>query len=86
MTEEQALAATQKQFGPTARVWTVTHDNKSGKPYKTVRYRTGMLDDGSTDRYVEVISHERLRMKGVGASWSDAVASALAHTSPTSHL
>jgi hypothetical protein len=86
MTEEEALAATQKQFGPTARVWTVTHDNKTGKPYKTVRYRTGMLDDGSTERFVEVINNVRLRMKGVGGSWSEAVASALEYTTPTSHL
>jgi hypothetical protein len=85
MTEEQALAVAQKQFGPTARVWTVTHDNKTGKPYKAIRYRIGMLDDGSTERFVEVINHVRLRMKGVGGSWSDAVASARSTTS-TSHL
>jgi hypothetical protein len=73
-TPEWALAETQKQFGPTARVWCTTE--VEGANYRTHRYRTGFVDDGKSARYVEFVDGEKYRRKGVGASWTDAVESA----------
>jgi len=81
--EAWALVEAIKQFGPTARVWTVKE--VFGRPTQKTRFRIGFLDDGVTPRYVEIVDGVRLRMKGVGGSWGDAVASGLT-TTPTSHL
>jgi hypothetical protein len=70
-------------FGETARVWIQTR-NDAGYDYATLRYRVGLLDDGKSERFVEVVNGERLRRKGVGGSWIEAVESART-TTATSH-
>jgi hypothetical protein len=79
-----ALAEAQKQFGPTARVWTTAE--VEGCTFRSLRYRTGFLDDGVTPKYVETVNGVEYRMKGVGASWSAAVESAKMFTTPTRHI
>ena len=67
--ETWALAEAKRMIGPSAIVWCVTAA-PNGTAYKAPRYRVGYPAGKPTGKFIE----EGKYMKGVGASWTAAVA------------